>query len=84
MPRHFLEGCENSYLVCQGCGVKIWPRLGSYWFLLMSPRGRCRFPGARELKAVLCGPCGRRVRDACESQGLDPEAISRCMTGGPE
>lgn len=69
---------------CQGCGSLVWPRLGSYWFLLLAPRGRCRFPGADQLRVVLCGPCGRRARQLLEANGFDPEMIAAAMTGGPE
>lgn len=58
---------------CRGCGKEVWPRVGGYWFLLLSPRGRCRFPGAEELKAVLCSFCGRRVREAMELTGVGIE-----------
>lgn len=77
-----MEGVEP--IKCDLCGISIWPRLGGYWFLLLSPRGRCRFPGARELRVVLCSGCGRRARDLLESHGYDSEAIERAMTGGPE
>jgi hypothetical protein len=66
----FVEAVEVGPLVCAGCGREVWPRVGGYWFLLLSPRGRCRFPGAEELRAVLCSPCGRRVREAIELQGV--------------
>lgn len=66
----FAEAVRVGPLKCAGCGREVWPRVGGYWFLLLSPRGRCRFPGAEELRAVLCSPCGRRVREAIESQGV--------------
>lgn len=68
-----LKGNEGPEFTCAGCGRSVWPRVGSYWFLLLSPRGRCRFPGAEEIKVVLCGPCGRRVRETLESVGVGVE-----------
>jgi hypothetical protein len=65
-----LKGNEGSELVCAGCGLSVYPRCGGYWFLLLAPRGRVRFPGARAAEAVLCSHCGRRVREAIESQGV--------------
>jgi hypothetical protein len=50
-------------MVCSFCGVHVWPRVGAYWFLLLTPRGRCRFPGTPELRLVLCSGCGRRARE---------------------
>ena len=70
MAREFLAGVEERSLACAGCGRKVWPRLGSYWFLLLAERGRCRFPGARSWEVVLCGPCGRRVSEELERQGI--------------
>lgn len=69
----FDEAVEVGPLKCRGCGREVWPRVGGYWFLLLSPRGRCRFPGVEELRAVLCSPCGRRVREAIESTGVGLE-----------
>ena len=65
-----LAGNAGPSLVCGGCGVKIWPRVGGYWFLLLAPRGRVRFPGAVAGEAVLCSGCGRRAREALESAGI--------------
>jgi hypothetical protein len=87
-----LSGCAANQddcskcgrVVCSFCGITVIPRVGSYWFLLLSPRGRCRMPGVEELRTVLCGPCGRRARELLESAGFDPVMISRAMTGGPE
>lgn len=76
-----LQGVPS--LTCACCGREVWPRLGSYWFLLLSPRGRCRFPGAAELRVVLCGPCGRRCRDLLESNGFDPSIFFQSATGPP-
>jgi hypothetical protein len=42
-------------VVCSFCGQVVIPRVGSYWFLLLSPRGRCRFPGAEELRGKYTG-----------------------------
>jgi hypothetical protein len=69
----FEEAIEVGPLKCRGCGKLVWPRVGGYWFLLLSPRGRCRFPGVEELKAVLCSFCGRRVREAMELAGVGIE-----------
>jgi len=71
-----LKGNEGPSMVCFRCSRVFWPRVGSYWFLLLSPRGRCHFPGAQEARAVLCGPCGRVLREAIESNGFAPgEAV---------
>lgn len=78
------EDCQNcSRMVCSYCGREVIPRVGYYWFLLLSPRGRCRFPGADELRVVLCGPCGRRVRQLLEENGYDARMISAAATGPP-
>ena len=69
----FDEAIDVGPMVCRGCGREVWPRVGGYWFLLLSPRGRCRFPGAEELKAVLCSFCGRRIREAMELAGVGIE-----------
>ena len=61
---------EVGPLKCQGCGVEIWPRCGGYWFLLLAPRGRVRFPGAQAAQAVLCSGCGRRFRESIELAGI--------------
>jgi len=82
----FDEAVEVGPLKCRGCGREVWPRVGGYWFLLLSPRGRCRFPGAEELRAVLCSPCGRRVREAIELTGVGIEGCFERVTdesGGP-
>lgn len=76
----FAEAVEVGPLVCRGCGREVWPRVGGYWFLLLSPRGRCRFPGVEELKVVLCSPCGRRIREACESAGVGIEGCFERIT----
>jgi hypothetical protein len=79
----FNEAVEVGPLKCSGCGREVWPRVGSYVFLLLSPRGRCRFPGFEELKVVLCGPCGRRVREAIELQGVGIEGcVERTAEAG--
>lgn len=78
----FEEAVEVGPLVCRGCGHDVWPRVGGYWFLLLSPRGRCRFPGVEELKVVLCSPCGRRIREACESAGVGIEGCFERIDGG--
>lgn len=65
-----LSGNEGPSLKCAGCGAEVWARIGGYWFLLLSPRGRVQFPGATEARAVLCSGCGRRIREAIESQGV--------------
>jgi len=68
---------DTPKLTCSGCGRDVWPRVGSYWFLLLAERGRCHFPGVRGLQAVLCGPCGRRIRELLESNGVSgPAAVS--------
>lgn len=80
----FLVGAEGTKLVCSFCHVDIWPRVGGYWFLLLSPRGRVRFPGASELRVVLCSGCGRRCREVLEAHGFDPLALAQASTGHPE
>lgn len=76
------EATEVGPLKCRGCGREVWPRVGGYWFLLLSPRGRCRFPGADEMRAVLCSPCGRRVREAIESVGVGLEGCFEYVPNG--
>jgi hypothetical protein len=56
-------------MVCERCTKHFWPRVGGYWFLLLSPRGRCRFPGATEARVVLCLDCGRLLREQLEGMG---------------
>lgn len=79
---------DSTHLVCSGCGVDVWPRVGGYWYLLLAPRGRCRFPGAVAAEACLCSGCGRRAREALESAGIGGPAYrpagsqaKRFMTG---
>ena len=83
-----LRGNEGPSLVCKGCGVTIWPRVGGYWYLLLAPRGRVRFPGAQAAEVCLCSGCGRRAREALESAGIGGSAYrvprseaKRFMTG---
>ena len=61
---------DTRKLVCAGCGVDIWPRVGGYWFLLLAPRGRVRFPGVVGTEVVLCSGCGRRIRELLEANGV--------------
>lgn len=61
---------DSTHLVCSGCGIDIWPRVGGYWYLLLAPRGRVRFPGAQAAQACLCSGCGRRAREALEASGI--------------
>jgi hypothetical protein len=70
VAREFLDGVESRSLRCARCSMEFWPRLAGYWFVLVSPRGRCRFPGAEELRVLLCSSCGREARDMLESFGL--------------
>jgi hypothetical protein len=79
---------DTVHLVCAGCGVKVWPRVGAYWFVLLEQRGRVRFPGATDARLVVCSGCGRRVREALESAGIGESAYrtsgttsKRFMTG---
>ena len=84
-----LRGNEGPSLVCAGCGVTVWPRCGGYWYLLLAPRGRCRFPGAVAAESVLCSGCGRRAREALESAGIGgpayrvPRSEARRFMTGP-
>ena len=78
----FDEAVEVGPLKCRGCGREVWPRVGGYWFLLLSPRGRCRFPGVEELKVVLCSPCGRRIREAMELAGVGLEGCFERVPDG--
>jgi hypothetical protein len=71
-----LKGNEGPELVCQFCGVHVWPRCGGYWFLLLSPRGRVRFPGSREVREVLCSGCGRRLVEVMQASGYALEALA--------
>jgi ribosomal protein S27E len=59
-------------LKCERCGAVVDARCGGYWILLLQERGRCRFPGAQDLEAVLCSGCGRRLRERLESSGVKP------------
>lgn len=80
---------DTTKLVCSGCGKDVWPRVGGYWFLLLAPRGRVRFPGAVGAEVVLCSGCGRRVREALEGMGVTGPAYrpraasSRGFVTGP-
>jgi hypothetical protein len=77
-----LKGNEGPELVCSGCGRSVWPRVGGYWFLLLAPRGRVRFPGAAAAQAVLCSGCGRRARECLELNGFNcGEAYERTGKG---
>ena len=84
-----LKGNAGPSLVCGGCGVTIWPRVGGYWYLLLAPRGRVRFPGAQPADVVLCSGCGRRAREALESAGIGgaayrvPGPAARAFMTGP-
>lgn len=64
-----LDGNDGPEMVCARCSRHFWPRVGAYWFLLLAPRGRCRFPHATEGKSVLCLECGRWLREQLESWG---------------
>jgi hypothetical protein len=61
-----LKGNEGPAVKCVRCSKTVYPRVGGYWFLLLSPRGRCRFPHATEGRAVLCLDCGRGLREFLE------------------
>lgn len=83
-----LKGNEGPSLRCEVCRVTIWPRCGGYWYLLLAPRGRVRFPGAVAAESVLCSGCGRRAREALEAAGVGGPAYrpagseaKRFMTG---
>ena len=78
----FDEAVKAGPMRCRGCGKDVWPRVGGYWFLLLIPRGRCRFPGVEELKVVLCSFCGRRVREAMESVGIGIEGCFEKVESG--
>jgi hypothetical protein len=71
-----LRGNEGLEMECSFCHVHFWPRCGGYWFLLLSPRGRVRFPGAEEMRVVLCSGCGRRARELLEVNGYGLEVSS--------
>lgn len=75
-------------LKCHRCGHVVDSACGGYWFLLLAPRGRVRFPAAPSRKlnlpesttaeAVLCAFCGRQLREALEEGGFAPgEAYER-------
>lgn len=65
-----LKGNEGPEMVCERCQRHFWPRVGSYWFLLLAPRGRSRFPGVTAAESVLCGPCGRLLREYIECEAF--------------
>lgn len=69
-----LRGNEGPELVCVRCGKHVWPRVGAYMFLLLSPRGRCRFPGLTEARSVLCLGCGQPLREYLESNAYTMNA----------
>jgi len=83
-----LKGNEGPELRCENCGVTVFPRCGGYWFILLQQRGRCRFPGVTDVRAVLCSGCGRRAREALECAGVagaayrvSPSKAREFMTG---
>lgn len=65
-----LKGNEGPGVVCFRCSNHVDTRCGGYWFLLLGPRGRCRFPGALAARSTLCSACGRMLREMLESQGF--------------
>lgn len=78
----------NRNLNCYRCGKMVDSACGGYWFLLLSPRGRVKFPAAPSRKldvaeptsaeSVLCAFCGRELREYLESGGYAPgEAYER-------
>jgi len=67
-----LKGNLGPEMTCARCGRAFWPRVVGYWFLLLSPRGRGRIPGSREVRVVLCSSCGRGTVGALESNGILP------------
>ena len=69
-----LKGNEGPEMRCQRCGNSIWPRCGAYWFLVLGPRGRCKFPGVTEARGIFCSACGRVLREYLESSGFTGEA----------
>jgi len=80
-----LKGNEGPSMACCRCGREVWPRVGGYWFLLLSPRGRCRFPGAQEARAVLCSFCGRGLREQIEEGAYAPGSAyeQKAQSGRP-
>ena len=68
-----LRGNEGPEMVCSRCTRHFWPRCGAYWFLLLAPRGRCRFPHATRGRAVLCSECGRELREYLEANAYTPD-----------
>lgn len=69
---------ERRELQCWRCQVTIDTACGGYWFLLLAPRGRVRFPGVRAAESVLCSSCGRSLREYLESGAYAPgEAYER-------
>lgn len=69
-----LEGNEGPEMVCARCMKHFWPRVGAYWFLLLTQRGRCRFPHMTEARSVLCLECGRVLREWLEASAFTVEA----------
>jgi hypothetical protein len=65
-----LKGNAGPEMRCSRCARPFWPRVIGYWFLLLSPRGRGRMPGARQQRAVLCLTCGQWLQEQLESWGV--------------
>ena len=65
-----LKGNEGPEMVCERCTRHFWPRCGAYWFLLLSPRGRCRMPHTNEGRVVLCLGCGLELREWLEANAF--------------
>lgn len=79
-------------LKCFRCQKVVDSACGGYWFLLLAPRGRVKFPAApsRDLglpqptiaESVLCAFCGRQLREYLESGAYAPgEAYERKRQG---
>lgn len=78
-----LKGNEGPDMVCWRCSKHVDPRCGYYWFLMLVPRGRCQFPEVTEARAVLCGFCGRELREYLEAGCYAPgTAYRRHILGG--
>ena len=78
-------------LKCWRCKKIVDSACGGYWFLLLAPRGRVKFPAAPSrglnlpepatAESVLCAFCGRELREYLESGAYAPgEAYERKRT----
>jgi len=83
---------ERRELECFRCGKVVDSACGGYWYLLLAPRGRVKFPAAPSrgldmpepttADSVLCAFCGRELREFLEGSGYAPgESYERSGQG---